>query len=120
MVTGAVGMLCLDLILEIQLLPILYRGIPVPFEETAKPIGAALLPASFFNVLLIAANIFCFAYILYKAGFNIGVIPKTRSDWLDVLAFFVFVVSGIAVWQFPIFFLPMLITGIYLLVGQLS
>jgi len=99
---------------------LLYRGIPVPFGETAKPIGAALLPATFFNVLLIAANIFGFAYILHKFSFDLGLIPKTRNDWLDILVFFVFVISSMAVWYFPIFFLPLVITGLYLLIGQLS
>ena len=92
----------------------------MPFGETAKPIGAALLPATFFNVLLITANIFGFAYILHKSGFDLGLIPKTRNGWLDVVVFFVFVTSFIAVWYFPIFFLPLAITGLYLLVAQLS
>jgi len=117
---GAVAIVCLDLILEIRLLPLLYGGIPVPFGETAKPIGAALIPAAFFNSLLIAVNIFGFAYILYKAGFNIGLIPTVRNDWLDVLAFFVFLTSGMMIWYFPVFFLPLAITGLYLLVGPLS
>jgi len=99
---------------------LIYRGIPVPFGETAKPIGAALLPATFFNVLLITANIFGFAYILHKSGFDLGLIPKTRNGWLDVVVFFVFVTSFIAVWYFPIFFLLLAITGLYLLVAQLS
>jgi len=99
---------------------LLYRGIPVPFGETAKPIGAALLPATFFNVLLIAANIFGFACILHKAGFNLGLIPKARNDWLDLVAFFIFLISGLAMWYFPIFFLPLVITGLYLLIGQVS
>jgi len=99
---------------------LLYKGIPLPFEETGKPIGGALLPATFFSVLLITASILGFAYILHKTGFSLGLIPKTRNDWLDVLIFFVFLTSGITVWYFPIFFLPLVITGIYLLVGQLS
>ncbi len=119
-ILGAVGILCLDLIIEIKLFPLLYRGIPVPFEETAKPIGAAFLPATFFNLLLIAANVFCFAYILQKAGFDLGLIPKMGRDWLDILAFFIFAISGMAVWYFPIFFLPLVVTGLYLLTGQLS
>jgi len=92
----------------------------LPFGETGKPIGAALIPAAFFNVLLIAANAFGFAYILYKAGFNVGLIPQKRNDWLDVVAFFIFLVSGLAMWYFPIFFLPLAITGTYLIMGQLS
>jgi len=108
------------LILEIELLPLLYKGIPVPFAETGKPIGAGLVPATFFNILLIAANVFGFAYILHKAGFDLGLTPKTRNDWSDVLAFFIFLISGVAVWYFPIFFLPLAITGTYLIMGQLS
>jgi len=108
------------LILEIVLLPLLYKGIPVPFAETGKPIGAALVPATFFNVLLIAANVFGFAYILHKAGFNVGLLPEKRNDWLDVLALLVFLISGIAIWYLPIFFLPLVIAGLYLLMGQLS
>jgi len=99
---------------------LIYKGIPVPFGETGKPIGAALIPASFFHVLLITANIFGFAYILHKAGFNVGLLPEKRNDWLDVLALLIFSISGIAVWYFPIFFLPLAITGIYLVACQLS
>ena len=98
----------------------LYREIPVPFTETGKPIGAGLLPATFFNVLLIAANVFGFAYVLQKAGLNLGLIPKTRDGWLDTIVLFTFLVSGMAMWYFPVFFLPLVITGIYLVVGQLS
>jgi len=99
---------------------LLYRGIPVPFVETGKPIGAALTPATYFNILLIVTNVFCFAYILHKAGFKLGLLLEKRNDWLDVLAFFVVSVSCIAMWYFPFFFLLLVITGIYLVVGQLS
>lgn len=104
----------------IKFLPLLYGGIPLPFSETAKPIGGALLPATFFNLLLIVANAFGFAYLLHKTGFKLGVIPTTRNEWVDVLVFFIFLISGVAIWYFPIFFLPLVITGIYLLVSQLS
>jgi len=92
----------------------------VPFEETAKPIGGALLPVTFLNILLIAANIFVFAYVLRKAGFNLRLIPKTMNDWLDVLVFFIFLISGMAMWYFPIFFLGFLISGLFLVASQLS
>jgi len=110
----------LDLIVAIELFPLFYRGMPVPFGETAKPIGGALLPATFFNVLLIAANILGFAYILHKAGFNLGLIPNTRNDWLDVLTLFIFLISGLAMWYIPIFLLAFLISAVLLVVGQLS
>jgi len=119
-IPAAVGILCLDLILEIKLLPLLYGGIPVPFVETGKPIGAVLFHATFFNVLLIAANVFGFAYVLQKAGLSLGLIPKTRDGWLDTIVLFTFLVSGMAMWYFPIFLLPLVTTGIYLVVGQLS
>ena len=117
---GVIGILCLDLILEIKLLPLFYRGVPVPFGETGKPIGAALVPATFFNVLLIAANILGFAYILHKAGFNVGLLPKTRNDWIDLLAFFIFLISGMAMWYAPILLLTFLISGVLLVAAQLS
>jgi len=119
-ISGAVGLICLDIILEIRLLPFFYRGIPVPFMETGKPIGAALIPAVFFSVLLIAANVFGFAYLLRKAGYDLGLIPKTKNDWIDAICFFIFLVSGMAMWYLPIFFLSLLITGLYLVVGQLT
>jgi len=119
-ILGAVGIICLDLIVETALLPLLYRGIPVPFKESGKPIGAVLLPATFFNVLLIATNILVFAYLLHKAGFNLGLVPKTRDDWLDVLAFFIFLISGMAMWYAPILLLTFLISGVLLVAGQLS
>jgi len=99
---------------------LLYRGIPVPFKESGKPIGGVLLPATFFNVLLIAADIFAFAYLLHKAGFNLGLIPKTRNDWLDVLVFFIFLVSGMLMWYIPICFLAFLISALFLAAAQLS
>jgi hypothetical protein len=92
----------------------------LPLGETGKPIGAALIPAAFFNVTLIATSVFGFAYILHRAGFNVGLIPQRRNDWVDVIVFFIFLISGLATWYSPIFFLPLLITGIYLLVGQPS
>jgi len=119
-ILGAAGILFLDLIIEVKVFPLLYKGIPAPFEETAKPIGAALLPATFFNILLIAANVFGFSCILHKAGYDLGLIPKTRNDWLDFLVFFIFVISGMATWYFPIFFLPLAIAGLYLLMDLLS
>jgi len=117
---GALGILFVDLILEIKLFPFFYRGLPASFGETAKPIGAALVPATFFNVLLIAANIFGFAYVLHKAGFNLGLLPKTRNDWLDVLVFFIFLISGMAMWYIPIFLLAFLISALLLVASQLS
>jgi len=93
---------------------------PVPFKETAKPIGGVFIPATFFNVLLIAANVFGFAYILHRAGFKLGLVPKTRDGWLDVLAFFIFLISGMAMWYIPIFFLAFLVSGLLLVAGQLS
>ena len=108
------------MILETRLFPLFYIGIPVPFGETAKPIGAALVPAAFFNILLIAANILGIAYILDKAGFNLGLLPKTRNDWIDILAFFIFLISGMAMWYFPIFLLAFLISGVLLVAAQLS
>jgi len=108
------------LILEIELLPLLYGGIPVPFKEGGKPIAGVFLPATFFNVLLITANVFCFAYLLHKVGFDLKVVPKTRNDWLDVLVFFVFSISGIAMWYIHAFFLAFLVSGVLLVAGQLS
>ena len=119
-ILGAIGILCLDLVVEIELLPLLYRGIPLPFIETGKPIGAALIPAAFFNVLLTVANVFGFAYLLQKAGFDLGLIPKTRNDWLDIMVLLTFLISGVAMWYFPIFFLPLVITGFYLVAAHLS
>jgi len=108
------------LILEIEMFPLFYRGLPARFGETGKPIGAALVPATFFNVLLIAANILGFAYIFNKAGFNFGLIPKTRNDLLDILVFFIFLVSGLAMWYIPFFFLAFLISGVILVAAQQS
>jgi len=104
----------------IKFLPLFYGGIRLPFSETAKPIGGALLPATFFNLLLIAANIFGFAYILLKVGFDFGLTPKTKRDWLDVLVFFVFLISGMAMWYIPILFLAFSVSAVVLVAGQLS
>jgi hypothetical protein len=119
-VLGAVGIVCLDLILEVKLLPTFYTGIPLPFKSGINPIGGILLPATFFNVLLIVANIFAFAYILHKAGFELGLIPKTRNDWLDVIVFLIFLISGMGIWYTPIFLLAFLVSGLVLVTLQLS
>jgi len=119
-VLAVVALLSLDLILETQLTPFFYRGIPLPLTETSKPIGAALLPMAFFNTLLIVANIFAFAYILHRMNIETGLIPKNRVEWLDTSAFLIFLISGIGLWYFPILLLPLLITGIYLIIHKLS
>jgi len=119
-ILGAVGILCLDLIVEIKLLPVFYTGIPLPFKANSNPIGGIVLPATFLHVLLIVANIFGFAYILQKAGFELGLIPKTRNDWLEVIILFAFLISGMAMWYLPILFLAFLISGLLLVTVQLS
>jgi len=119
-ILGAVGILCLDLILEIKLLPIFYTGIPLPFKANSNPIGGIILPATFLHVLLIAANIFGFAYILQKFGFDLGLTPKTRNDWLEVIVIFTFLISGMAMWYLPILLLAFLISGLLVVAVQLS
>jgi len=119
-VLGAVGILCLDLILEIKLLPMFYAGIPVPFKANSNPIGGVVLPATFLHVLLIAANIFGFAYMLQKLGLDLGLTPKTRNDWLEVTVLFTFLISGMAMWYLPFLFLAFLISGLLLVTVQLS
>jgi len=120
MISGAVVILCLDLILEIKLLPVFYTGIPVPFKTTINPIGGILLPATFFNVMLVVANLFGFAYLLRKAGFEVGLIPKPKNDWLDIIVFFTFLISGVGMWYIPVLLLPFLISGLLLVTVQLS
>ena len=103
-ILGAVGILCLDLVLEIKLLPIFYTGIPLPFKANSNPIGGIALPVTFLHVLLIAANIFGFAYILQKSGLDLGLTPKTKNDWLEVTVLFTFLISGMAMWYLPFLF----------------
>jgi len=119
-ILGVLGILCLDSVLEIKVLPLFYTGISTPFKATFNPIGGALLPATFFHVLLIAANVFGFAYVLQKVGFDLGLTPKTRNDWLEVTVIFTFLISGMAMWYLPILFLAFLISGLLVVAVQLS
>ncbi|HID17418.1 TPA: hypothetical protein EYP26_03900 [Candidatus Bathyarchaeota archaeon] len=111
-----------DILLEKFLfLPAFYEGLPLPYPKNPKPIGGALFPAAFFHVLLLSASAFAVAFIAEKLGFNLGdFVPKTAEGKASLIAFFVMVASGIAVWWYPIALLPFTVSAAYLVLVEIA
>lgn len=109
-----------DILLEKLLLPAFHEGLPLPYPKNPKPIGGALFPAAFFHVLLLSASAFAVALIAEKLGFNLGdFIPKSAEGKASLIAFFVMVSSGIAMWWHPIALLPFIVSAAYLVVVEI-
>lgn len=111
----------IDILLEKFLIPLFYEGIPLPYPATGKPIGAVLLPATFFHVLMILGSIFVIGLIADKLGFKFDeLIPKTMQGKINLVVFFIMLISGIIMWWHPIAFLPFIITAAYLTITEIS
>lgn len=108
-----------DFIVELQVLPSLYRGIPLPFPETSKPIGNALFSATSLHIALIAINIFVLIAVLKRVGYVGSSIPSRKGDWLDLFAFLAFALSGLVMWFSPVFMLPFIGAGVYLILTDM-
>lgn len=113
------AIVAMDLVLEYLLLPLLYSGIPLPFEENEKPIGGAITPVTFLNTVLLVGSIFGAALALRKLGINLDLIPKERAGKVDLIVFGLFLISGLLLWYTTaavIIFAP---ATIYLLIVEM-
>jgi hypothetical protein len=110
----------LDAIIEIQFLEFFYRGIPIPFQETTKPIGSSLFSLTFFHILLIVLNILAISYILNRFGFQNKIFPSSLEGKMDFVFLIAFSLSGILMWYFPIFLISFITTGAYFLIVELK
>jgi len=111
----------IDILLEKFLMPLFYEGLPLPYPATGKPIGAALISATFFHTLLISGSIFAIGLMAEKVGFKLDELtPKTTQGKINLLMLFVMLASGMVMWWHPIAFLPFIITAAYLTIVELS
>jgi hypothetical protein len=109
----------IDIVVELQALPLLYRGMPIPFPETSKPIGESLFSAASLHMILIGSNLLILMLVLKKAGYKGESLPSRKSDWLDLFAFLALVFSGLAMWFYPMFMIVFIASGIYLLLTEM-
>jgi hypothetical protein len=107
-------------LLEKFLTPLFYEGIPLPYPATGKPIGAALLPATFFHALIILGSIFAIGFTAEKLGFKLDELtPKTTQGKISLIMVFIMLASGMIMWWHPIAFLPFIIAAAYLTITEL-
>jgi hypothetical protein len=113
-------LLILDALIEIQFLEIFYQGIPIPFQETSKPIGSSLFSLTFFHILLIVLNILAISYLLNRFGFQNKIFPSSPEGKMDFGFLIAFSLSGLLMWYFPIFLLSFITTGAYFIIVELK
>lgn len=109
----------IDIVVELQVLPLLYGGIPIPFQETSKPIGSSLFPATSLHIALIGSNLLILMLVLKKARYKGESMPSKKSDWLDLFALLALAVSGLAMWFYPAFMIIFIASGVYLLLTEM-
>jgi hypothetical protein len=109
----------IGLIIELAALPKLLEGVPLPFGQTGKPIGGSLFNLTFFHAILVAAVILIAAWLAKRAGFDLGLIPRTKGDIPSLLAFVAFLSSGFLMWYHPAFLIGLIASGIYLLASEI-
>ncbi|MEM2897174.1 MAG: hypothetical protein QXG01_06365 [Candidatus Bathyarchaeia archaeon] len=112
--------LALNAFLEINLLSYFYRGIPLPYDFTSKPIGAVIFPLTFYHLLVIVLNTLALAYICEKIGFKVGIIPRNREGTIDTILLITFLFSGFMLWYQPLFLLPFILIGGYLVFVEMK
>lgn len=110
----------LDAIIEIQFLKFFYQGIPIPFQETTKPIGSSLFSLTFFHILLVVLNILAISYLLNRFGFQNKIFPSNLEGKMDFGFLIAFSLSGILMWYFPIFLIFFITTGAYFIIAELK
>ena len=113
------ALVIIDLVVEVTILPLLYRDVPIPFQATAKPIGDSLFSVTFLQLTLIASNILVFIAVLKRIKYRSDSIPTKNVDWLDLIAFLALAASGLAMWFYPIFLMIFLGAGIYLFLTEM-
>ncbi len=111
----------IDALLEKFLMPLFYEGVPLPYPATGKPIGAALLPATFFHALLISGSVFTIGLMAEKLGFKLDELtPKTTQGKINLIMLFVMLASGMVMWWHPIAFLSFIISAAYLAIIEIA
>jgi len=113
-------LLILDALIEVQFLEFFYRGIPIPFQETSKPIGSSLFSLTFFHILLIVLNILAISYLFNRFGFQNKIFPSSLEGKMDFVFLIALSISGILMWYFPIFLLSFITTGAYFIIAELK
>ena len=120
MVLSLIGLFVFDTLIELQILPIYHRGIPVPLEASPKPVGSSLFSFTFFHLFLIILNIMAISYILNKFDFKNNVFPIAFDEKINLIIFLIFSLSGSVMWFYPIFLIVFISTGVYLLISELK
>jgi hypothetical protein len=121
MLISILVVLIIDIALEVLAIPLLYESVPLPFPSGAKPIGGAFFVATFFHLILIVASIIAIIIIASRLGIVIeGLLPKSKSGWLDIMFLVILVVSGFISWFNPFAILFFIISGIYLVATEIE
>jgi len=115
-----VGLMILNILLVLKTLPLFYKGIQIPLQESAKPIGSSLFSLTFFNLFLIMINILIISYVLNKFGFSNKIIPSIFEEKVSIALLLIFSLSGLAMWYYPIFLIAFVSIGLYLLIIELK
>jgi hypothetical protein len=116
-----IAILALDVVLETLAVPILYKGIPLPYGGGTKPIGGALFVATFFHLILIGSSVIVIVLIAKRSGMSTGeLLPKSRGGWIDLSFLIVLFVSGLASWFNPLAIVLFIISGTYLVATELE
>ena len=102
-----------DGLIEMNVLPMFFRDISIPFKASGKPIGSALFSLTFFHLFLIVLNILAISYVLNRFGFKNNVYPSSREGKMDFIMIMIFSLSGLAMWYYPIFLILFISTGAY-------
>lgn len=113
------GLMILNILIVLQVLPFFYEGIQIPLQTTSKPVGSSLFSLTFFNLFLIIINILIISYILNRFGFSNKIIPSIFEEKVSIALLLIFSLSGLAMWYYPIFLIAFVSIGLYLLIIEL-
>ena len=119
-ILSLLGLFIIDALVEIQFLNFVYKDIPIPFEETSKPIGSTLFSLTFFHVLLIVLNVLVISYVLNRFGYKNKIYPSSLNGKMDFTFLILFSLSGLLMWYYPIFLISFIVTGVYFIIVELK
>jgi len=108
-------------VLEAVALPILYKGIPLPYSGGTKPIGGVLFGATFFHLALVVGSVITILVVAKRLGITAGeLLPKSRGGWIDLSFLLILLVSGFVSWFIPSALVLFIISGVYLVATELE
>ena len=108
-------------VLEAVALPILYKGIPLPYSGGTKPIGGVLFGATFFHLALVVGSVITILVVAKRLGITAGeLLPKSRGGWIDLSFLLILLVSGFVSWFIPSALVVFIISGVYLVATELE